>query len=49
VHLLVEAKDKAALARGMQGFQISAAKQLNRAISKRRPGPRRRGSEIDAV
>jgi REP element-mobilizing transposase RayT len=44
VHLLVEAKDKAALARGMQGFQISAAKQLNRAISKRRPGPRRRGS-----
>jgi REP element-mobilizing transposase RayT len=44
VHLLVEAKDKVALARGMQGFQISAAKQLNRAISKGRPGPRRRGS-----
>ena len=44
VHLLVEAKDAAALARGMQGFQISAAKQLNHAISKGRPGPRRRGS-----
>jgi REP element-mobilizing transposase RayT len=44
VHLLVEAKDKEALAAGMQGFQISAAKQLNAAISKGRPGPRRRGS-----
>src|SRR3954470_17790832 len=44
VHLLVEAKDETALARGMQGFQISAAKQLNHAISKGRPGPRRRGS-----
>src|SRR4051812_5465846 len=44
VHLLVEAKDETALARGMQGFQISAAKQLNWAISKGRPGPRRRGS-----
>jgi hypothetical protein len=28
----------------MQGFQISAAKHLNAAISKGRPGPRRRGS-----
>jgi REP element-mobilizing transposase RayT len=44
VHLLVEANDKAALAAGMQGFQISAAKHLNAAISKGRPGPRRRGS-----
>lgn len=44
VHLLVEAEHKEALAAGMQGFQISAAKQLNRAISKGRPGPRRRGS-----
>src|SRR5215475_13035414 len=44
VHLLVEANDKAALARGMQGFQISAAKHLNAAISKGRPGPRRRGT-----
>jgi REP-associated tyrosine transposase len=44
VHLLVEAKTKAALASGMQGFQISAAKHLNAAISKGRPGPRRRGA-----
>jgi len=44
VHLLVEANTKAALARGMQGFQISAAKHLNAAISKESPGPRRRGS-----
>jgi len=43
VHLLVEANDKEALARGMQGFQISAAKHLNMAISKGKPGPRRRG------
>jgi REP-associated tyrosine transposase len=44
VHLLVEASDKRALALGMQGFQISAAKHLNAAISKGRPGPRRRGT-----
>src|ERR1041384_1451809 len=44
VHLLVEADGKEALARGMQGFQISAAKQLNAAISHGRPGPRRRGT-----
>ena len=44
VHLLVEAKGKAALASGMQGFQISAAKHLNAAISQGRPGPRRRGT-----
>src|SRR5215475_8033457 len=44
VHLLVEADDKAALAAGMQGFQISAAKHLNAAISKGGPGPRRRGA-----
>src|SRR5690349_18315310 len=44
VHLLVEAIDKHALASGMQGFQISAAKHLNAAISKARPGPRRRGT-----
>jgi len=43
VHLLVEADDKDALAAGMQGFQISAAKHLNAAISKGKPGPRRRG------
>jgi putative transposase len=44
LHLLVEASDKSALAVGMQGFQISAAKHINRAISKGRPGPRRRGT-----
>jgi REP element-mobilizing transposase RayT len=44
VHLLVEADDKKALASGMQGFQISAARQLNAAISKGKPGPRRRGT-----
>src|SRR5262249_15627732 len=44
LHLLVEAEHKGALATGMQGFQISAAKHLNAAISKNRPGPRRRGA-----
>jgi REP element-mobilizing transposase RayT len=44
VHLLVEASDKQALAAGMQGFQISAAKHLNAAISKGKAGPRRRGT-----
>jgi len=44
VHLLVEADHKEALSAGLQGFQISAAKHLNAAISKGRPGPRRRGT-----
>jgi REP element-mobilizing transposase RayT len=44
VHLIVEADDKAALAAGMQGFQISAGRHLNAAISKGQPGPRRRGT-----
>jgi len=44
IHLIVEADDKCALASGMQGFQISAAKHLNAAISKGKPGPRRRGT-----
>jgi REP element-mobilizing transposase RayT len=44
VHLIVEAHDKAALARGMQGFQISAAQHLYAASSKGKPGPRRRGA-----
>src|SRR5882724_7967351 len=44
IHLLVEASNKATLAAGMQGFQISAAKHLNAAISHGRPGPRRRGA-----
>jgi REP element-mobilizing transposase RayT len=44
IHLLVEAKHEQALASGMQGFQISAAKHLNAAISKGKSRPRRRGS-----
>jgi REP element-mobilizing transposase RayT len=35
IHLLVEAQDRMALARGMQGFQIAAAKYINASISKR--------------
>jgi len=42
VHLLVEALDRTALSRGMQSLQISAAKRINRAFSKRRK-ERRRG------
>ncbi len=41
LHLIVEADGKEALARGMQGFGISAAKQVNRALvvdGKRRKG-----------
>jgi REP element-mobilizing transposase RayT len=47
LHLLVEADHERALARGMQGFQISAAKHLNAAISKSKAGPRRRGTVFD--
>jgi REP element-mobilizing transposase RayT len=43
LHLLVEAHDRTALARGMQGFEISAAKHLNAAISRAR-GRRRKGA-----
>jgi len=32
VHMLVEAADKTALARGLQGFQVSAARHINRAL-----------------
>ena len=32
VHMLVEAEHKAALGRGMQGFQISAARNINAAL-----------------
>ncbi|HEX5062384.1 MAG TPA: hypothetical protein VFV99_23595 [Kofleriaceae bacterium] len=35
LELIVEADDKHALARGMQGFQVSAAKWLNRAARRR--------------
>jgi REP element-mobilizing transposase RayT len=44
VHLLVEADHQAALAAGMQSFQISAAKQLNAAVGAARKGARRRGT-----
>ena len=43
IHLLVEAANEHALARGMQGLQISAAKQLNAAVSVDVGLPRRRG------
>src|SRR6185369_15080056 len=33
IHLIVETQNKTALSRGMQAFQISAAKHLNRAVS----------------
>ena len=43
VHLLAEAEDQIALARGMQGFQISAARNINTALGtdkyRRRRGP----------
>src|SRR5439155_21133480 len=45
VHLLVEADNKLALSRGMQSFQISAAKHINRAYSvKMKLTERRRGN-----
>ncbi len=45
VHLIVEAANKMALARGMQSFEISAAKHINRAFSIKHALPvRRRGS-----
>jgi REP element-mobilizing transposase RayT len=36
IHLLVEARDRAALSRGMQGLGIRMAKALNRALGRRR-------------
>ena len=42
IHLLVEARDRLALAKGMQGFQISAAKLINGALGEER-GQRRKG------
>ncbi len=42
VHLIVEAKSKVALAKGMQGFQIAAARYLNGAITVE--GAKRRGT-----
>lgn len=34
LELIVEADDKGALARGMQGFQVAAARHLNRALAR---------------
>jgi REP element-mobilizing transposase RayT len=41
VHLIAEASDERALARGMQGFEIAAAHQLNAAMSKKHGRVRR--------
>jgi len=43
VHLLVEAEGKRGLSRGMQGFKISAAKQINRAMGAQTGRARRGG------
>jgi len=45
VHMLVEAEPKAALARGMQGFLISAARHINRALG---DGAQRRRGKVFA-
>ena len=45
LHLIVEASDKAALSKGVQGFSISAARQINKAIAAR-GGERRTGKVI---
>ncbi len=45
VHLLVEAEDKTALARGMQGFTISAARHINTALG---DGEHRRRGKVFA-
>jgi REP element-mobilizing transposase RayT len=41
VHLVVEADDAGALARGMRAFEIACARRLNAAISNHRRTPRR--------
>jgi REP element-mobilizing transposase RayT len=45
IHLLVEADNKLALARGMQGFQISVARNVNTALG---DGARRRRGRVFA-
>ena len=42
IHMLVEASDEKRLARGMQGFESVAAKEINKAIT-RRSGKERKG------
>jgi REP element-mobilizing transposase RayT len=39
VHLIVEANDHVALARGLQGFQISCATQINARLGRREAQP----------
>jgi len=46
VHLLVEAQSRRALAKLMQGFQISAAKNINRAYSSARKLEQRRRGKV---
>jgi hypothetical protein len=46
IHLICEATNKAALSAGLQGFQISAAKQLNAVVSVRRRLPQRRRGRV---
>jgi REP element-mobilizing transposase RayT len=46
VHLIVEADHKAALSSGLQGFQISAAKHINREYSKHAKLARRRRGNV---
>ena len=45
LHLIVEAESKAALSKGVRGFSISAARQINKAITAR-GGDRRTGRVI---
>jgi len=45
VHMLVEAEHKTALARGLQGFQVSAARHINTALG---DGIRRRRGKVFA-
>ena len=45
VHLIVEADHKKALSKGVQGFSISAARQINKAVTAR-GGDRRTGKVI---
>ena len=48
VHLIVEAKDKRSLANGMRAFQISAAKAINAAYTRRRRLSQRRRGKVFA-
>jgi REP element-mobilizing transposase RayT len=45
IHLIVEADNRKALSKGVQGFSISAARQINKAITER-GGDRRTGEVI---